>query len=347
MSQPRRGFTLIELLVVIAIIAILIGLLLPAVQKVREAASRIRCANNLKQLGLACHNYEGAHGRLPPGYLGPMPNERDYAPDANRIQHIGLLVYLLPFVEQDALYNRLRVEVDPGKWGAAWYLSATNWDAARVRVKMFECPSDSLDDVTVLGTALAFHPYNYNGPINAATYEDNTWWDLNMLPPDDPNPPGRTSYAGCAGLSARGNSPHWSRYEGLFTNRSRSSLARVPDGTSQTLLLGEIDGGWADGQRVAHGSWIGLGVLPTAGGLAPRGVNTTPVQFGSRHPGGVQFCLADGSVRALKRGGSWIDWNNGELASRFPNNYPADWWVFQELAGVADGGSRSVSPLLD
>src|SRR5215470_326300 len=104
-TTPRRGFTLVELLVVIAIIAVLIGLLLPAVQKVREAANRIHCANNLKQLGLACHCYENAHARFPPGYLGPIPNEKVYGPHFDRIQHVGLLVYLLPYVEQDSVYR--------------------------------------------------------------------------------------------------------------------------------------------------------------------------------------------------------------------------------------------------
>src|SRR3954465_8202116 len=129
-SRTRNAFTLIELLVVIAIIAILVGLLLPAVQKVREAAARTQCANNLKQIALACHSYESAHGALPPGYLGLIPNERDYDPDENRIQHVGLLVYLLPHLEQDALYRRLQVELDRRRLGAAWFAVAANRDPA-------------------------------------------------------------------------------------------------------------------------------------------------------------------------------------------------------------------------
>src|SRR5437588_6068997 len=105
--RARPGFTLIELLVVIAIIAVLIGLLLPAVQKVREAAQRTTCQNNLKQLGVAAHNYASATGRLPPGWIGPKGTTWTWANDVYITPGIvgsnfGCIVALLPYMEQDA-----------------------------------------------------------------------------------------------------------------------------------------------------------------------------------------------------------------------------------------------------
>jgi prepilin-type N-terminal cleavage/methylation domain-containing protein/prepilin-type processing-associated H-X9-DG protein len=346
MSSPRRAFTLIELLVVLAIIAVLIGLLLPAVQKVREAANRTTCANHLKQLGLACHSYESHQGQLPPGYLGPIPNEREFGADAERMQHAGLLVYLLPYVEQDHVYRRLQIDLNPHSLGPAWYTNQTNWQLAQTRIKLFECPSDNIaTDTSTQGTSMGFHCFNYNAPIVPNT-DDNTFGDGVVLDPSKPQVLGRTNYTGCAGLAGRGTSLSWARYEGIFTNRSENSLSRIPDGTSNTLLLGEIDGGREDGRRMYLPSWMRAGVTPTWSGLPRDGQDpVVPPIFDSRHPGVVQFCFADGSVRPLRKGSSWIDFGNWDLANLWPDQYPPGWWVFQRLAGMKDGAAQDASAL--
>jgi prepilin-type N-terminal cleavage/methylation domain-containing protein/prepilin-type processing-associated H-X9-DG protein len=343
----RRGFTLIELLVVIAIIAVLIGLLLAAVQRVREAANRISCANNLKQLGLACHTYAGAHGVLPPGYLGPIPNERQYDTDADKFQHVGLLVYLLPYVEQENLYRGLQISFDPRRAGPAWYTNQTNWQLAQTPIKLFECPSDNIaDDTATSGTVLAFHFYNYRAELVPNT-DDNTNVDAVFLDPTNPAVIGRTNYHGCGGLAGHGTSQYWSSYEGVFTNRSQVSLDRITDGTSNTLLLGENHGGRENGHRKIPGNWIRVGGIPTWHGLPRDGMDNDALPFSSKHPGVVQFCFADGSVRALRKGTSWIDYDGWDLANLWPDQYPPGWWVFQELAGMRDGGTRDTSSLVN
>lgn len=126
MTRNKRGFTLVELLVVIAIIGILIGMLLPAVQMVREAARRTTCSNNLKQLGLAAHNYESALGYFPPGVVDNDDDLRDAL-------HSGM-VYLLPYVEQQNLYNEYDFSTD--------WKSIENAPLAQFRIDVFQCASN-------------------------------------------------------------------------------------------------------------------------------------------------------------------------------------------------------------
>src|SRR5690348_14988076 len=145
MTRKRKAFTLIELLVVIAIIAVLIGLLLPAVQKIREAANRMSCTNNLKQLGLACHNYQSTFGRLPPGYLGPLSNLDNS--QAATFQYVGVLAFLLPYLELDTIYKNLNVNWNVNELGQNWWLDNdprnpfNTWTMAHARIKTFVCPS--------------------------------------------------------------------------------------------------------------------------------------------------------------------------------------------------------------
>ena len=230
--------------------------------------------------------------------------------------------------------------------GPAWYTSPTNWQLAQARIKLFECPSDNIaDDTSAEGTAYAYHFYNYRALI-VPNIDDNTNEDYVGLDPSDPTVLGRTNYVGCGGLAGRGTSQYWAKYEGIFTNRSKTSLARIPDGTSNTILLGEIVGGRENGQRMILLSWMGIGAVPTWNGLPRDGQDgVSPPAFESKHPGIVQFCFADGSVRSMRKGTSFIDWDNWGLANLWPDQYPTDWWVFQELAGMRDSGTRDPSSL--
>jgi len=191
------------------------------------------------------------------------------------------------------------------------------------------------------------HFYNYRATIVPNT-DDNTNEEGVILDPNDPTVLGRTNYFGCAGLAGRGTSQYWSKYEGIFTNRSKTSLGRIPDGTSHTLLLGEAMGGRDNGQHMFVASWFGAGIEPTWGGLPRDGQDpVSPPVFESKHPGIVQFCFADGSVRSLRKGTSWIDWDNWDLANLWPDQYPPEWWILQELAGMRDGGTRDNSALVN
>src|ERR1700719_5260354 len=136
-SSIRRGFTLIELLVVIAIIAVLIGLLLPAVQKFRESANRMSCTNNLKQIGLALHSYHDSRGFFPPGYVDGNTDPNS-TPDNDVGPGWGWASFLLPFLEQDNVYNQINFKVGVG--------TGSNIAVSQWPLKVFQCPSDGLQD---------------------------------------------------------------------------------------------------------------------------------------------------------------------------------------------------------
>jgi prepilin-type N-terminal cleavage/methylation domain-containing protein len=336
-GRRRAGLTLTELLVVLAILAVLLALLLPALQQVREAANRLLCANNLKQLALAAHQYAGDHQTFPPGYLGPLPYDlpfHDGPPRPDNAyyvgQWVGHLPLLLPYLEQDPLLQRLDVDFDLKRapfnrpwWrtAAGGYPNVANYAAAQHTLKVFQCPADP--GATVSTTTLGYHFYNRtdNG-LHIIVY--SVWSE------DFQQPParvagfrhfGRTNYAGIGG-GGRGSSTVWSQFEGILYNRSRNTPGQVAawDGTSNTLLYGETSGRrawWGDGSKTVQNSWVGTGALTTAVGVT-RGPDAYFDWLSSHHRRGVQCSMADGCVRLI----------------RFTNEHGN---VLMQLAGMRDG----------
>jgi prepilin-type N-terminal cleavage/methylation domain-containing protein len=297
-STRRQGFTLIELLVVIAIIAILIGLLVPAVQKVREAAARTQCQNNLKQIGLAAHNYESTYKRLPPGYLGPPNPTATTLPVSGGVQNVGVMALLLPYVEQGPLWNQMVAAA-----GSSYFSTQTvapYWNPAVV-------PSSPLGPMALNQIPVYMCPSDSNGPNAASSIgRVHLWLDttknLLTISAGSSTPPaplvgrwGWTNYVGVAGYFGTA----YANFRGIFTDRSTLKITAIQDGTSNTLMFGETIG---DVNASLNYTWMGAGVLPTAWGLPADPNKAIWPQFSSFHTGIVQFCFGDGSVRALRAG---------------------------------------------
>jgi prepilin-type N-terminal cleavage/methylation domain-containing protein/prepilin-type processing-associated H-X9-DG protein len=308
--RTRRGFTLIEMLVVLAIIAVLLALLLPAVQKVREAASRVQCLNNLKQIGMALQNYHGFNDQFPPGFVSQLtdptwaypPGEPNAFPDEEG-PGWSFFTLLLPFLEQDNLYraiDRTRAISDP-----------VNATARQVAIRTYLCPSDTgprVINLTTCGT-----------------------------PPDPANTPAVLtdaavcSYVGCLG-GGKDDDPDYGACEyqpfnGVFHRNSHVRIADILDGTSTTIGVGERN------SRFVESSWVG--VVPTQNTVYNQTTplippfdpalnqpcqnwrppvtavlahsrlytlndpNGSPASFHSAHPGGGNFVFMDGSCRFI------------------------------------------------
>jgi prepilin-type N-terminal cleavage/methylation domain-containing protein/prepilin-type processing-associated H-X9-DG protein len=279
--MKRKGFTLIELLVVIAIIAVLIGLLLPAVQKVRDAAARMQCQNNLKQIGLALHNFHDGYQRFPSGIMAAIGTGSgailpSSCPRCSQPPLPGKwgswLTWILPYVEEQNLYNELNL--NGREYG---YCQGPSSPGATV-VRTYICPADYVPKTTIQYGIYYF---------------------------------GVNSYFGNAGTKAWPVSS--ASLNGVLYYNSNVKIKDILDGTSNTLLAGEryskdlamqdVDlsewRGWAWTNYNSGGDHLGDTNWPINSPASIIGPISRKTNFGSGHQGGANFVLCDGSVRFL------------------------------------------------
>jgi len=283
-KHRQRGFTLIELLVVIAIIGVLTSLLLPAVQQAREAARRMSCRNNLKQIGLALHNYHDTHSTFPPGYIASGPYS-DGATDTT--PGWGWAAFILPQMDQGNLHEAANFNLslqDP-----------KNASAIQTTIPAYLCPSDMTP----------------NGPFAVPDGFGNT---VAMAAP--------SSYAACVGGDETGTTD--ATGAGVFYRNSRTRIRDITDGTSNTILIGEkawsnANAIWAGAmsagvlmrgqqnpcQPVVPGAWYPAATLTLShshlnNALIDSDGSAGMDDFSSRHSGGSNFTFADGSVHFIR-----------------------------------------------
>jgi prepilin-type N-terminal cleavage/methylation domain-containing protein/prepilin-type processing-associated H-X9-DG protein len=327
-SQRRIGFTLIELLVVIAIIAILIALLLPAVQQAREAARRTQCKNNLKQIGLALHNYHDSLSTFPPGAFWNLPAYGPCSNTANQPltthQKGSILVHLLPYIDQAPLYN-------------LWDFTQCNADLSRfpnstaeLRTQImpaYRCPSDTAPPTN--GTQAT---HNYAACFGAGNTAGT--------PPGTGNPNCQCNNAPFQPFVRPNTDPN--NAPGMFTRAWRITRIRdCVDGTSNTIAFGEVrpdcsghaNAGWGSSNNgnglittiipINYDSCITTTPTNTSAACGNRCNWVTELGYKSRHTGGAHMLLCDGSVRFFSEN---IDMNTyanlGSKADKNPVEVP-------------------------
>ncbi len=325
--RPRRGFTLIELLVVIAIIGVLVALLLPAVQAAREAARRMQCSNNLKQMGLGLHNYESVAGAL------PMSDVVQLAPGvAKPVWYNGFSVHvrILPFMEQGVAYNAINFNMN--------HLAVVNTTVVSTRVSVFTCPSDPNADQRT--PYPPFTGINASGCVTSYGFNEGDWyvWGGQTLTPTDnrgafgPNRSRKFSEF-LDGMSQTLLATDVKVYQPLrrcstqFANIQSPTV--IPDPNSAPLViapeyntcgLGQSHTFWADGnahETAMTTAWTPNKVIMDSLGndldletvlITQGGPTFAAITARSYHPGGVNALFADGSVKFIKGGVSGATW---------------------------------------
>jgi prepilin-type N-terminal cleavage/methylation domain-containing protein/prepilin-type processing-associated H-X9-DG protein len=343
--RQRSAFTLIELLVVIAIIALLIGLLLPAVQKVRESAARSKCQNNLKQIALACHSFHGVNGYLPPGVLG---DGNSYTTNpTNSGPYVGCLAFLLPYVEQQAAYSQLQVNWNLRQIGGPRWLDVpANVAAAQTRIPAFMCPADDVDllyqdPIATVASSICYQTGGIGIPGGPS-------WSPGIVPAGRFGAAGvgLTNYIGCGGvfgtLNASWSNLDLAKYKGMMLAVTKSEFNVVTleavsggDGSSNTLMIGESFGS-IPGQNPRFGfAWIASGSKPSFSCVPVSIPDANGFDWSSKHTGMmVNFAMGDGSVRSLRPTGR----DTPQFNIRLPHNpLTADERAFWAISGYADG----------
>ncbi len=347
-TKTQRGFTLVELLVVIAIIGILVGLLLPAVQAAREAARRMQCSNNLKQLGLAMHNYHDSHNTFPSGFITNVvpPAQIGTASmmSVTQLSHWSWGAFILPYIEQGNLFNSLNVS---GSTLHANLATPAGLAALTTPLPTFMCPSDPGPALNNFDQRLADDPANANA----------AWYNRHVTSNGtDRIAIAKSNYVMSACSSVSTTPPIWPQYgpaTGVAWLNSKCRIADMSDGTSNTVMVGERSFR-VHNLNVGAGNALGFSsTVCTPGtsagikaaamcvlGLAYNGINfsTTnrvhqPRGFHSTHVGGAQFVLGDGSVHFVSQN---IDYNFTTIPGTLVNGAWID-SAYERLIGKSDG----------